>query len=40
MHNSRSDRLWWWAAIAALALGLKLAAAFWAIHQGSRSLAP
>jgi hypothetical protein len=33
-------RLWWWGLAAAVAMGIKLAAAFWAIHQGSRALAP
>ena len=41
MPDSRTARLWWWGAVAAaVALGLKIAAAFWAIHQGSRALAP
>jgi hypothetical protein len=38
--DSHASRLWWWGLAAAIALGLKLAAAFWAIHQGSRALAP
>jgi len=40
MTDSRTARLWWWGLAAAIALGLKIAAAFWAIHQGSRALRP
>jgi hypothetical protein len=40
MTDTRTARLWWWGLAAALAMGLKLAAAFWASHQGTRSLAP
>jgi hypothetical protein len=37
----RRARLWWWIAIAAaILLGLKLGAGFWAIHQGTRAPVP
>ena len=41
MHQSRTERLWWWGAVAAaIVLALKLAAAFWAIRQGTEALHP
>ena len=39
--RDRRERHWWWIAIAAaIALALKLGAAFWAIRQGSRPPVP
>ena len=39
--DPRTARLLWWGVIAAaLALALKFAAAFWAIHQGARGPGP
>ena len=41
MTDTRTERLWWWGAIAvAVALALKLAAAFWAISRGTGALSP
>ena len=41
MTDSRTERLWWWGGVVvAIALALKLAAAFWAIRQGAGALRP